>query len=102
MFALSSAYSFSDLSKFIAAGRINAVIDKVGGIVETNRPDAKNAQYQSTIKQGDILLNRIQKLGRVINIWKFKYILFLYRTYSMCAFSYDSVWLLLNTFPIRI
>jgi len=38
------------------------------GIVETTRPDNKNWQYQSTIKQGDILLNRIQKLSRVINI----------------------------------
>lgn len=59
---------YSDLSKYISAGRLNAVIDKVGGIVETNRPDAKNAQYQATIKQGDLLLNRIQKLSRVINV----------------------------------
>ena len=44
------------------------MIDKVAGIIETNRPDAKNAQYQSTIKQGDLLLNRVQKLRRVINL----------------------------------
>ena len=31
---------------------------QVGGIVITNRPDSKNAQYQDCIKQGDILLNR--------------------------------------------
>ena len=31
---------------------------QVGGIVITNRPDSKNAQYQQCIKQGDILLNR--------------------------------------------
>ncbi|CAG7732787.1 unnamed protein product [Allacma fusca] len=37
-------------------------------VVETCRPDNKNWQYQSTIKQGDHLLNRIQKLSRVINI----------------------------------
>ncbi|KAI9199707.1 26S proteasome subunit RPN7-domain-containing protein [Polychytrium aggregatum] len=67
-FGVSQDYIDSDLSKFIAAGRLNAVIDKVGGIVETNRPDAKNAQYQSTIKQGDLLLNRIQKLSRVISL----------------------------------
>ncbi|XP_064605439.1 26S proteasome non-ATPase regulatory subunit 6-like [Liolophura sinensis] len=57
-----------ELSRYIAAGRIHCKIDKVGGIVETNRPDSKNWQYQATIKQGDILLNRIQKLSRVINI----------------------------------
>lgn len=44
------------------------MIDKVKGIVETNRPDAKNAQYQASIKQGDILLTRIQKLSRVISM----------------------------------
>lgn len=39
---------------------------QVGGVVETNRPDTKNAQYQACIKQGDLLLNRVQKLGRVV------------------------------------
>ncbi|CAG8500168.1 1435_t:CDS:2 [Cetraspora pellucida] len=67
-FGVSEDFIDNDLSKFIAAGRLNCVIDKVNGIVETNRPDAKNAQYQQTIKQGDILLNRIQKLSRVINV----------------------------------
>lgn len=57
-----------ELARFIAAGRLFCKIDKVNGIVETNRPDAKNHQYQACIKHGDILLNRIQKLSRVINI----------------------------------
>lgn len=30
--------------------------------------ELKNLQYQSVIKQGDILLGRVQKLGRVINV----------------------------------
>ncbi|KAI9352789.1 26S proteasome subunit RPN7-domain-containing protein [Obelidium mucronatum] len=67
-FGVSEDFIDSDLSKFISAGRLNAVIDKVGGVVETNRPDAKNAQYQAAIKQGDLLLTRIQKLSRVISI----------------------------------
>ena len=57
-----------ELARFINLGRLHAKVDKVGGVVETNRPDSKNYQYQNTIKQGDILLNRIQKLSRVINI----------------------------------
>ena len=32
------------------------------------RPDAKNAQYQQTIKQGDLLLNRIQRLSKVVDL----------------------------------
>ncbi|KAJ3058430.1 26S proteasome non-ATPase regulatory subunit 6 [Podochytrium sp. JEL0797] len=67
-FGVSEDFIDADLSKFIAAGRLNAVIDKVGGVVETNRPDAKNAQYQAAIKQGDALLTRIQKLSRVVSL----------------------------------
>lgn len=57
-----------ELSRFIAAGRLHCKVDRVGGVVETNRPDSKNWQYQAMVKQGDLLLNRVQKLSRVINI----------------------------------
>jgi len=67
-FGVTPDFIDKELSRFIAANRIHCKIDKVGGIVETTRPDAKNAQYQATIKQGDLLLNRIQKLSRVINL----------------------------------
>ena len=67
-FGVTVSFIDSELARFIAAGRLHCKIDKVNGIVETNRPDSKNYQYQSCIKQGDILLNRIQKLSRVINI----------------------------------
>ncbi|XP_068156869.1 26S proteasome non-ATPase regulatory subunit 6 [Drosophila tropicalis] len=67
-FGVTVDYIDQELARFIAAGRLHAKVDRVGGIVETNRPDNKNWQYQATIKQGDLLLNRIQKLSRVINI----------------------------------
>lgn len=67
-FGVSINFIDKELSRFIAAGKLNCKIDKVGGIVETNRPDSKNYQYQAVIKQGDALLNRIQKLSRVINL----------------------------------
>jgi len=67
-FGVSVEFIDRELSRFIAAGRLNCKIDKVGGIVVTNRPDSKNYQYQAVIKQGDTLLNRIQKLSRVINL----------------------------------
>jgi 26S proteasome regulatory subunit N7 len=57
-----------ELSRFIATGKVNAKVDKVGDVVVTNRPDAKNAQYQNTIKKGDHLLNQIQRLVRVLDI----------------------------------
>ncbi|KAG8874172.1 hypothetical protein FRB97_006100 [Tulasnella sp. 331] len=37
----------NDLQKFISSGRLNCTIDKVHGIVETNRPSSKNAQYET-------------------------------------------------------
>ncbi|KAL7638323.1 UNVERIFIED_CONTAM: hypothetical protein RMT77_010891 [Armadillidium vulgare] len=67
-FGVSIEFTDKELSRFIAAGRLHCKIDKVGGIVETNRPDSKNWQYQAVIKHGDILLNRVQKLSRVINV----------------------------------
>lgn len=58
----------SELSRFIASGRLNAKIDKAGDVIETSRPDQKNAQYQDVIKKGDSLLNQIQKLVRVVDV----------------------------------
>jgi 26S proteasome regulatory subunit N7 len=67
-FGVGTEFLDLQLSRFIAAGRLTAKIDKFGGVVETNRPDLKNAQYRDTIQKGDLLLNRIQKLARVVDL----------------------------------
>mmetsp|Transcript_28907 Transcript_28907/g.41420 ORF Transcript_28907/g.41420 Transcript_28907/m.41420 type:complete len:435 (-) Transcript_28907:16-1320(-) len=67
-FGVGTEFLDLQLSRFIAAGRLTAKIDKFGGVVETNRPDLKNAQYRETIQKGDLLLNRIQKLARVVDL----------------------------------
>ena len=59
-------FDFSELSRFIANGRLHASIDKVHGIVETTRPSLKNAQYETVVKQGDVLLNSVQRLSKVL------------------------------------
>jgi len=66
-FGVSPSFLDKELSRFIASGRLNCKIDKVGGIVETNRPDARNMQYSAMVKQGDVLLNRVQKLAQVLS-----------------------------------
>lgn len=66
-FGVSAEFLDKELSRFIAAGRLNCKVDKVRGIVETNRPDVKNAQYLEAIKQGDKLLNQVQKLTKVVH-----------------------------------
>lgn len=67
-FGVSVKFLDLQLGRFIAAGRLTAKVDKFGGVVETNRPDLKNAQYRDMIQHGDLLLNRIQKLARVVDL----------------------------------
>ena len=61
-------FKITKWNKIKSKGRLDAKIDKFGGIIETNRPDKKNAQYQAIIKQGDSLLSRIQRFSRVIDV----------------------------------
>jgi 26S proteasome regulatory subunit N7 len=67
-FGVSITFLDGELAHFISAGRLNAKIDKTSGVIETNRPLHSNAQYQEVIKQGDLLLNRVQMLSRAINV----------------------------------
>lgn len=64
-FGVSPAFLDGELCTFIVRGTLSAKIDQVAGIVETNRPDTTSALYQQVIKQGDALLNKLQKLNRL-------------------------------------
>ena len=66
-FGISIELLDSDISRFVYAGRLFCKVDKVSGVIECSRPDSKHAQYAAVIKQGDALLNRIQKLARIIS-----------------------------------
>ncbi|OJD14168.1 hypothetical protein AJ78_05455 [Emergomyces pasteurianus Ep9510] len=57
-----------DLAKFIAGDRIACTIDRVNGIIETNRPDDKNKQYADVVKQGDALITKLQKYGQAVRM----------------------------------
>lgn len=67
-FGVSVAFLDADLSKFIPNKKLNCVIDRVNGIIVTNRPDNKNAQYQELVKQGDALLTKLQKYGAAVRL----------------------------------
>jgi len=56
----------SEISRFIANARLHARIDRVNGIVETTRPSLKSAQYDTVVRQGDVLLNEVQRLSKVL------------------------------------
>ncbi|KAJ7197257.1 26S proteasome subunit RPN7-domain-containing protein [Mycena pura] len=65
-FGVSVDFIDNEISRFIAAGRLHCSIDKVHGTVETTRPLKKNAQYETVVKQGDVLLNEVQRLCKVL------------------------------------
>ena len=65
-FGVSIDFLDADLARFIASGRVPARIDRVDKVVETTRPNQKNAQFQQIVKRGDALLNRLQAFSRVV------------------------------------
>ncbi|WRT63856.1 uncharacterized protein IL334_000781 [Kwoniella shivajii] len=67
-FGVSEYFIDKDLSKFIASGRLNCTIDKVDGVITTQKASNQNKSliYEQVVKQGDILLSDIQKLHRVV------------------------------------
>jgi 26S proteasome regulatory subunit N7 len=38
------------------------------GVIETNRPDDKNKQYQDVVRQGDQLITKLQKYGQSVRL----------------------------------
>lgn len=58
-FGVSEAFIDRDLSRFIASGRIACTIDKVSGVITTDKLSSQNktAIYEQFLKQGDLLLS---------------------------------------------
>lgn len=61
-------YLDSELSKFISDGRLDYRIDKVSGLIESNKIDNRDGKYAEIIKAGDSLYNSLQKLTRKVNL----------------------------------
>jgi len=67
-FGVTEEFIDKELSRFIALRNLPCKIDMVAKVVETVRPDNRNLLYQRTLKQSDSILNRVQKLSRVIHL----------------------------------
>jgi 26S proteasome regulatory subunit N7 len=67
-FGVTQEFLDSELSNFIYNGKISCKIDKVQGVIESNRPNRKQELFTETVRQGDALLNRVQKLARALDI----------------------------------
>ena len=68
VFGVSTNFIDSELSNFISQGRINAKIDKVSGIIECQHNEQNIDLYQTTIRESDILISKIHKLGKLLEI----------------------------------
>jgi len=66
-FGVSKNFIDKELHTLIASGQLHCRIDAVNGVIEMTLPDNKNQLYKTVLRDGDILLNRTQKLARVIN-----------------------------------
>eukprot|EP00796_Vickermania_ingenoplastis_P002090 gene2091-1271_t len=56
------------LSTMISNDRLPCRMDRVNGSIKTYRGDSTNIEYHRIIKNGDLLLNRLQKLTRQVEI----------------------------------
>ena len=53
-----------ELSELISARYLTCQIDKVNGIVESSRGDARMNMYHDIVKKGDALIERMHKLSK--------------------------------------
>ncbi|VEU24415.1 DEKNAAC105505 [Brettanomyces naardenensis] len=67
-FGVSVNFLDADLCKFIPSKKLSCVIDRVNGVIETNRADNKNTQYHVLIRNGDALLTKLQKYGAAVRL----------------------------------
>ncbi|KAM3419430.1 hypothetical protein BST61_g5356 [Cercospora zeina] len=67
-FGVSVDWLDKDLAPFIASDRLPCTIDRVRGIIETQRADDKNKQYNDVVRQGDQLITKLQKYGQVVRL----------------------------------
>lgn len=65
-FGVKQEFIDADLSKFISEKKMFCAIDHVYRTIEMNRPDDKDRQYQDVVRQGDVLLNKLQKYQTAI------------------------------------
>jgi len=77
-FGVTKEFIEKEVARFAAAGRLQCKIDSVAGSVVTSHsitgqtaaPECtlvRGEMYQATVKKGDILLNRLKKLARVMD-----------------------------------
>lgn len=71
--AMAQAFNVTDefiekeMRRFISNRKLNAKIDKVNGTIHTNPPDSRAAKMRQALRGGEVLITRLQKLGRILS-----------------------------------
>lgn len=71
--AMAQAFNVTDefiereMRRFISNRKLNAKIDKVSGTIHTNPPDSRAAKMRQALRGGEVLITRLQKLGRILS-----------------------------------
>jgi 26S proteasome regulatory subunit N7 len=64
-FMVSPEFIDRELSELIASRKLNCKIDKLRGIVESQKADSRISRYDTIIKKGDLLIEKMHKLARI-------------------------------------
>lgn len=66
-FRVTAEFIEAEMRRFIFHRKINAKIDKVSETIHTNPPDSRAARMREALKGGELLVTRLQKLGRILS-----------------------------------
>ncbi|KAJ1609344.1 60S ribosomal protein L37 [Cryptosporidium canis] len=67
-FGISQRFLEKDIVTFISSSKISCTIDKVKQVIICSRKEDKMDHYSQLLQKGDILLNRLQRLSRIIQV----------------------------------
>lgn len=66
-FGVTDDFIEKEMRRFIFCRKIDAKIDRVNGNIHTNPPDNRAAMMREALKRGEVLVTRLQKLGRILS-----------------------------------
>ena len=64
-FGVSPDFIDRELAELIASRKLNCKIDKLKGIVESQKADSRISRYDAIVKKGDLLIEKMHKLARI-------------------------------------
>lgn len=66
-FQVTDKFIEDEMRRFIFNRKLNAMIDRVSGTIHTNPPDSRAAKMREALRGGEVLVTRLQKLGRILS-----------------------------------